>query len=66
MRARVTGHKTRSVLECYHIVSECDLVEAAKNLDAIQPEPLPTDSDLHGHNLGTVARQNDSRRSVSL
>ena len=27
---QLTGHKTRSVFECYNIVSECDLVEAAK------------------------------------
>jgi len=63
---QMTGHKTRSVFERYNIVSECDLVEAAKKLNAIQPVQLPIDSDPHGHNLGTVARQNDSRRSVSL
>ena len=63
---QMTGHKTRSVFERYNIVSECDLVEAAKKLNAIQPVQLPTHSDHHGHNLGTVARQNDSRRSVSL
>jgi integrase len=63
---QMTGHKTRSVFERYNIVSECDLVEAAKKLNAIQPVPLPADSDPHGHNWGTVAHQNDSRRSVSL
>ena len=63
---QMTGHKTRSVFERYNIVSECDLVEAAKKLNAIQPVQLPTDSDSHGHNLGTVAPQNDSRRSISL
>jgi len=52
--------------ERYNIVSECDLIEAAKKLNAIQPAQLPAESDPHGHNLGTVARQNDSRRSVSL
>jgi len=34
---QMTGHKTRSVFERYNIVSECDLVEAAKKLNAIQP-----------------------------
>jgi ethanolamine ammonia-lyase large subunit len=33
----LTGHKTRSVFERYNIVSECDLVEAAKKLNAMQP-----------------------------
>src|SRR5437899_5328958 len=62
---QMTGHKTRSVFERYNIVSECDLVEAAKKLNAIQPVQFATDSDPHGHNLGTVAHQNDSRRSMS-
>src|SRR5206468_12237677 len=72
---QMTGHKTRSVFECYNIVSECDLVEAAKKLNAIQPASLPADSDPTagspavaiesvrregGHNLGTVTRQNTS------
>jgi len=34
---QLTGHKTRSVFERYNIVSECDLVEAAKKLNAMQP-----------------------------
>ena len=34
---QMTGHKTRSVFERYNIVSECDLVEAAKKLNAFQP-----------------------------
>ena len=34
---RLTGRKTRSVFERYNIVSECDLVEAAKKLNAMQP-----------------------------
>ena len=51
----MTGHKTRSVFERYNIVSECDLVEAAKKLN-----------ELHGHNLGTVTRQSKSRLALSL
>jgi hypothetical protein len=29
---QMTGHKTRSVFERYNIVSECDLLEAARKL----------------------------------
>lgn len=36
---QMTGHKTRSVFERYNIVSECDLVEAAKKLNTLQPLP---------------------------
>jgi integrase len=49
---QMTGHKTRSVFERYNIVSECDLVEAARKLNAIQP--VPPVSDPSGHNLGTI------------
>ena len=38
---QMTGHKTRSVFERYNIVSECDLVEAAKKLNLLQPAALP-------------------------
>ena len=38
---QMTGHKTRSVFERYNIVSECDLVEAAKKLNsAFAPSAL--------------------------
>ena len=68
---QMTGHKTRSVFERYNIVSECDLVEAAKKLNAIQPLRRAASKesaafDRHGHNLGTVPRRSMSRRSVSL
>jgi hypothetical protein len=72
----MTGHKTRSVFERYNIVSECDLIDAAKKLNVIQPtvrlkpdattDNFPAVSDPHGHNLGTVTHQNESRRSLSL
>lgn len=30
---QMTGHKTRSVFECYNIVSQGDLFDAARRLD---------------------------------
>jgi integrase len=44
---QMTGHKTRSVFERYNIVSECDLVEAARKLNAIQPASLPPEGGSH-------------------
>jgi hypothetical protein len=41
----MTGHKTRSVFERYNIVSECDLVEAAKKLNVVQPVALPPEAE---------------------
>jgi hypothetical protein len=40
---QLTGHKTRSVFERYNIVSDGDLVAAARRLD-----------EAHGHSLGIV------------
>jgi integrase-like protein len=44
---QMTGHKTRSVFERYHIVSGCDLVDAAKKLNALQPAALPPEGGSH-------------------
>ena len=49
---QMTVHKTRSVFERYNIVSECDLVEAAKKLNTLQPGPPGSDRD--GHNSGRL------------
>jgi hypothetical protein len=74
---QMTGHKTRSVFERYNIVSECDLVEAAKKLSAFQPvppvssnrdglaSPKPCSGD-GGHNLGTIDPDRGSRLRASL
>jgi hypothetical protein len=61
---QMTGHKTRSVFERYNIVSECDLVEAARKLNAIQP--VPPVSDRSGHNLGTFERGSGPRLIKTL
>ena len=45
----MTGHKTRSVFDHYHIVSPGDLDRAAALLDA------KLSADRAGHNPGTVA-----------
>lgn len=73
---QMTGHKTRSVFERYNIVSECDLVEAAKKLNLLQPVPPATNHDglattkprsgEVGHNLGTIDADRGSRRRASL
>jgi integrase len=44
---QMTGHKTRSVFERYNIVSECDLVEAARKLNVLQPAALPPEGGSH-------------------
>jgi integrase len=71
---QMTGHKTRSVFERYNIVSECDLVEAAKKLNTLQPippsevrlKPDTTSEDRDGHISGTVGADRGSRLRVSL
>ena len=71
---QMTGHKTRSVFERYNIVSECDLVEAAKKLNTLQPvppsevrlKPGTTTENRDGHNLGTIGPDRDSGRRATL
>jgi Phage integrase family len=58
---QMTGHKTRSVFERYNIVSECDLVEAAKKLNTLQPLP-PSEVRLKPDTT-SVDRDGLSRRS---
>jgi hypothetical protein len=64
------------VFERYNIVSECDLVEAAKKLNTLQPVPPASDRDglaateprsaEIGHNSGTVEPDRGSRLKASL
>ena len=73
---QMTGHKTRSVFERYNVVSECDLVEAAKKLNTLQPVPPASDRDglaatkprsgEVGHNSGTTSPDRGPRLTVSL
>jgi hypothetical protein len=71
---QMTGHKTRSVFERYNIVSECDLVEAAKKLNSLQPlppaevrlKPDTTSENREGHNPGTIKPDRGPRLKVSL
>jgi hypothetical protein len=51
---QMIGRKTRSVFERYNIVSECDLVDAVKKLNTLQPVPPASNRDRH--NSGTVSR----------
>lgn len=52
---QLTGHKTRSVFERYNIVSECDLVEAAKKLNAMQPvQTTASESATFDRHSGTI------------
>ena len=60
----MAGHKTRSVFERYNIVSECDLVEAAKKLNALHTtvrlKPDSTydhDNDREAATAGTIWAQ---------
>jgi hypothetical protein len=68
---QMTGHKTRSVFERYNIVSECDLVEAAKKLNVLPPAAPPPEggsqaSDRYGHNSGAVSPDRGARLRASL
>lgn len=55
---QMTGHKTRSVFERYNIVSECDLVEAAKKLNLLQPRVFDANesSSVKANEFGRCSR----------
>ena len=60
---QMTRHKTRSVFERDNIVSECDLVDAAKKLNAFQPSEVRLKPDSTYEQVPTDANRDVSRRS---
>jgi hypothetical protein len=53
----MTGHKTRSVFERYNIVSQGDLLDAARRLDSASGvEAANQERKLAGTNAGTMLR----------
>ena len=63
---RVTGHKTRSVFERYNIMRECDLVEAAKKLNVLQPARPAGSKEPARHREEDKSRTGLPRRSGDL
>jgi len=53
----ISGHKTRSVFDRYHIVAPSDLREAARKLETSQQQEreMLENAPEFGHSLGTVA-----------
>ena len=56
---QMSAHKTRSMFERYNIVSECDLIEAAKKLNAMPSVRLKP----NGHYIRGRSRKPRSRRA---
>ncbi len=59
---RISGHKTRSVFERYNIVTERDLHDAARRLEAYVKEKERTQ---FGHTLGTLGDEASDSRGES-
>jgi integrase len=64
----VSGHKTRSVFDRYHIVSRSDIADAARKVEAIQESDAAaqknSDASTFGQNSGRVAPKTGAARSA--
>ena len=63
---QMTGHKTHSVFERYNIVSECDLVDAAKKLNVLQPAALPPEGGSHTSDRDLSRRSSAAAKADGL
>jgi len=54
----MTGHKTRSVFERYNIVSDGDLAEAARKLDAFTAGTVTGTANASGADSGSASTRN--------
>ena len=70
---KITGHKTRSVIERYHIVRDCDLRDAARRLDGDRHQSgfldnareVTTRPDPKRRRLATAAAPTSNSRPVA-